>query len=222
MKENQFDHLTMLFSTDWFLPYWASAGLAVTNKQKQDLQAAFQKAVVDMVGSDKQYYHVDFTAARIARTKSLFVRALQNALGRVEANNIDLVRTTETHGALFDLLSSLSDLLFAEHMDTSLPALAEDVRVQAGAIWCNIDVTGIDFVSLCLNSDTKWDTYTRSLTPDLPDMLANYAVERFSIHKFALYWDHVKSTIAGSHVAALTAWYHLAAKDLAGREIQLS
>lgn len=221
MRQNPFDYLTMLFSADWFLSYWACSGLIVESKRKRNLQERFKAGVIDMIGPSKEYWHIDFTGSRIARTKTLFEEALINELGENSSDTILEILAGRGHkNTSYELLCSLTELMIADHFDSSLSPLNEDIRLRAKDIWDEIGIEP-DLREICARSISKWDKYLRQLTPDMPVLLGEYAMGKVSIDKFALFWEQAKSCLSFQDLSALSQWYSASAAHLANQEVRL-
>jgi len=70
------DRCVLLFSTDWFRPYWPLLGLYVITGEEQRLVEAMRGAVRELIAQQNDYFDVDFGDARIAGTKKRWLDAL--------------------------------------------------------------------------------------------------------------------------------------------------
>lgn len=78
----------------------------------------------------------------------------------------------------------------------------------------------IQFHTRCLESITEWDKYLRSLTPDLPHMLSDYASSIAVSAKFEIIWEYVHEHFTASERQQLLGWIHSAAQ-ISGAHIRL-
>ena len=53
----------MLFSTDWFVPYWSILGIEAKTEQRT-FQNGCREIVLQLIGAAEDYYQIDFSAAR--------------------------------------------------------------------------------------------------------------------------------------------------------------
>jgi hypothetical protein len=98
------------------------------------------------------------------------------------------------------------------------PAIKEKV-VQA---WTNLEVglEQIDFRFLAATSDSTWDTYLRSLTPDLPTYICDYLmVDVIGESKFEIVWQVIHHGLNPMQRNELLNWYQAAARAVHGGDV---
>jgi hypothetical protein len=144
------DLYVLLFSSDWFEPYWHLLGLKVPEEQASSFQAALRKASLEMIDGAKQYWFIHFTESRVISTRQNWLHALQS------------------HCAGSSRLELLNRWQYSpqERMEFKWwlrERFAEDSRKIEAAV---------------LDS-TEWDQWLTDLTPDLPDMLKTTALSAY-------------------------------------------
>lgn len=78
MRHNLSDRCVLLFSTDWFRPYWPLLGLRVFDGQKNRFLDAMRSAVRDLVGQENDYFNISSGDMRVARTRKLWLDAVSS------------------------------------------------------------------------------------------------------------------------------------------------
>lgn len=167
------DSVVMLLSTDWFLPYWSVIGVAAA-EGKLCIQAGCRQIVQDLMNGASDYYGADFSEERLTTTRqSIYSLAKQCALVKSDEMKLtDLVESQPDReqfykGAwLFRILAK--KLVKDRELNAQTRAILEDAtREQAVK-------DAVNFEQLCSESNSQWDKYVQSLTPDIPTSLANF------------------------------------------------
>jgi hypothetical protein len=167
------DRVVMLLSTDWFLPYWYVVGIDAS-EQKLCVQKGCRQIVHEMMNGATNYYHINFSDERLRATRQS-VRDLARKCGLGESSEMileDLVgsrpeREQFNMGAwLFRTLAN--NLANDDQLDASTKIVLERSRSKHAVM------DDLDFEQLCSRSNSAWDNYTRSLTPELPTSMADF------------------------------------------------
>ena len=167
------DKLTMLLSTDWFLPHWSIIGIH-PGPNAIALQQACRDIVRDLIGEAGEYYLVVFTEQRIAATREALVRgAVECSLSADGATRIEQICTPithrdEQHKTAWVLLNLVApELLQDQHLEPALRTALNRVKQ-----WFKFDAELV--YRQCVESQTTWDCYTRDLTPEEPSALSDF------------------------------------------------
>lgn len=229
MNEGSLDRLIMLLSADWFLDYWVGIGLDVTQDKRICLQQCCRKAVKQQIMVKVgEYWHTDFSAERLKKTALMLQTCLDNchidklAVDRVnaliaqkKATPVDEnVRWTFIH--LTQLLSQDAP----EIKNLKLDPASKEAILNA---WerCNQYLSEIDFQELCLSSQTEWDRYLRSATPDLPTYLSDYVSTITATRdKFEFLWEFIKRHLSSTQQKEVLSWYRQAAQSWSGSDME--
>jgi hypothetical protein len=144
------DKFVLLFSSDWFRPYWRVSGF-VPKPGDEDL---FQQSMRSLVGRMMQdtdcYYDVSFAETRLGETGRAFLSVVEGSASH--ESKLSLIRAIVHAGALGDALVEVS-MAFWDDYEATIAAINE------------MNLTS-----------TEWDRYLVSLTPELPSMLQDFAV----------------------------------------------
>lgn len=161
----------MLMSTDWFFPYWKLVGIDVP--KKGEFQVGCREIVRGFMKQTTSYYNIDFSEERSKSTRRAF-RELSASLGfdvgesssgwKLELASGDDRHQLETAAWLFRRVRER--LLADGDLDKKIREVLQGVNTSRSSI--------PNFGHLCLESRSKWDAYIRSLTPDLPESLADW------------------------------------------------
>jgi hypothetical protein len=185
--------------------------------QKRSLQQGCRPIVTRILGGDPEYWGARFSADRIAETRQsvdsllLEYKLAHDARDAVSAL-IEEDASTEEHERSEWLLAMLTEPLVATPVDAMGldSALAQVVR----SLWSG----GADLERLeeaCLASDSPWDRYLRSLTPDLPMVLSDHARLIATRGRFRNFWRDINRRLTPDQKAKLRDWYSAQARDVA-------
>lgn len=165
------DKIAMLLSTDWFFPYWKLVGIEVP--KKGEFQAGCREIVRGFVKQATSYYNIDFSEERFEATRGAF-RKLSVRVGfqgdnkesgwKFELASLDDRHQLETASWLFN---SVRERLLA---DGDLERKVRETLQEVKETHSNMP----NFGQLCVESQSEWDAYIRSLTPELPNSLADW------------------------------------------------
>ena len=186
------DKVVFLLSTDWFLPYWSVIGIEAP-EQKVCIQQGCRQIVHEVMNGATNYYHVNLSDERLRATQqSILELARKCRLGESSEMSLrDLVdfqpeRDQFYKGAwLFRVLAN--NLANDDQLDATTKLVLERTRSKQAAM------NDLDFKQLCSRSNSAWDKYIRSLTPESPTSLAIF-----------LFVDLVVSQLLTSVLAELT------------------
>jgi len=214
------DRLTMLLSTDWFTPYWSTAGITVEPATRARLQQDCRTIVREFIGSAPTYWLTSFAADRIDESNRHFIAALQRqnldhaTMGRI-TDIVIWLSSEDPENRSVSLLADLTRQLIAHKAEnpTGLSAITETVL---GDAWETCEPKVPEIEGVCLRSATEWDRYILSLTPDLPTMLADYATSILRRNQLLCYWRIVEKTLLAAERSGLIGWYSAGAAALTG------
>jgi len=208
------DQVAMLFSTDWFLPYWSLLGIEA-ERQKGCVQTGCRQIVRGFVGRAVEYYHCEFSTQRVKNTRSKIL-ALGKNCGLANASErafSDLVASQKerqqlaTNAWLFGIMAE--KLATNEELDA---ATREVLRKRKNAGSANLNA---EFERACEESSTEWDSYVRSLTRGLPTSLCDFlSVDLLSLAEL----NRVLIQLDSGQRNELLKTFKLAAKSLTGTE----
>lgn len=228
MKEGNLDKLVMLFSTDWFLPYWFRLKISM----KADKQALFQQGCRDIIrqimSGAKEYWHVSFAEERLKETYCMFEALLQKCeadtltIDRINAL-IEGVGIPQMDEATGWLVLTITEQLLGGSLTEGRP-LNATVRDAIENMWKMVnrpDFRDVDFARLSLDSRSNWDGYIRSITPDLPTRLSDYVSGLATKNKFELFWGAINAHLSSGERRELLNWYRSAAEALTGEPLRL-
>lgn len=143
------DMFAMLFSSDWFRPYWHLLGIEISDAMKAgEFQAAMRTQVSAMIGQESDYYLISFEPSRAAKTRA----SLFEALSQYAEPSSDLG------------LLNLHELGPRERRAIQGPLLLTHYMGWEEAKSASTDCT-------------EWDRWLQSLTPNDADALLNFVLE---------------------------------------------
>lgn len=222
------DRMVMLLSADWFRSHWHNIGLEAAAAENGKLVDECRDIVRRMMNGHAEYWCISFEESRIADTYTRFFGAAERCeFGR---RDLELLRNvaderifrSEDSAGSNTLMLSLTQLFVQEpsFRIANGGELSAAVIETLSAI-CEEQVTP-DFRLLCLASSTSWDRELRSLTPDLPDHLADFAELLFNqIDESRRIWAQISSVLNEADQEVLASLYSRTAEDLAGQRLDL-
>jgi hypothetical protein len=222
------DRLIMLLSTDWFLPYWYSIGFIVEDGRKPCVQEGCREIVKGIIGSAVEYYHVSFSAERLQSTVEHIEKLMKRcqldraAVDRVnELIAVDERSDFDTEGLMW-ILYSLTEKLLATDSNIEDVLLDREIRRAVEQAHSKFGLNQVNFQELSLNSASRWDGYIRTLTPDLPTFLADYASEQLLAGgSFVEIWRYLSDVLTTKQQDELRMWYRKTAHDYMGLDAHL-
>jgi hypothetical protein len=167
------DKVVMLLSTDWFLPFWSVVGIEAS-QQKLCVQNGCRQIVHEVMNGANNYYHINFSDERLRATRQS-IRDLAKKCRLSESSEMSLEDLVDSRpdreqfykGAwLFQTLAK--SLVDDDQLDATTKLVFERTRRKHSVM------DDLDFEQLCSRSNSAWDNYTRSLTPELPTSLADF------------------------------------------------
>jgi hypothetical protein len=167
------DKVVMLLSTDWFLPYWSVIGIEAA-EQKICIQQGCHQIVHEVMNGATNYYHINFSDERLRATRQS-IRDLAKKCRLGESAEMSLENLVDSRperdqfykGAwLFRTLAN--NLANDDQLDAPTKLVLERTRNKLAVM------DELDFEQLCSRSNSIWDNYIRSLTPELPTSLTDF------------------------------------------------
>jgi len=238
VRNTAVDRLTMLLSTDWFAGLWAVIGLKMEAEKEACLRKGCREIVREMISGTEEYWHIDFSDDRLAKTHLLLDSLMKKCgLDKHLVERIDWLIEEDQQWKLDEntrsLLVHITDSLALNHLGFMLesitsrglgefkPALDPTVEQALLRAWASYTtVEKMNFNDLCLNSQSEWDRYTRSLKPDLPESLSTSLTQELLVKiKFDLLSQIVERELIPLQKQGLLGWYAAIGKVLTGAPI---
>ena len=218
MRDNFFDKLAMLLSTDWFFPRWGNIGLVASRADKACIQQKCRAEVKHFIGNAEDYWNISFDEERMKHTERVISDAIDKYVVTgstlseiVNANSADLFSEFP-----YDLLENLTNILVSGNdvVGNDIPSnLYETVR----ACWSFDEADSVDYAALCAAGIGEWDRLISDMTPDLPGMLADFAaLELRPSDRFVKLWECIRNKSDGESISVLADWYEATARHLTG------
>lgn len=149
-ENNIADRFALLFSADWFKPYWEIMGFSPNLGLAEEFQLRMRVLVESLVDGAKTYWEIDFAPNRILSTRKVFVTLIT------------------------DLQDPASDTAYINAL-TNGDDVGEALTKLSMVRWSNYEATVHD-VNRANLLETEWDRYLANLTPDIPFYLQDFAV----------------------------------------------
>lgn len=216
------DLFVMLLSSNWFFEYWDSIGLFVDQPAKFQLQQRCQKIVKQIMSSahtncQQSYYLTSFSKARIAETAKLFTEALVDA--GCSCPHLFLPDDATATVKLLALLGQITDGLLAGNFNDGFPLLPVVLRKSIESSNYATSFEDFDFEDLCVSSDTPWDLYLRSLSPELPTAVSDYLHLLIGQVEFIRLWNYLLKNHTKEELQTIQNWYSQMVEILTGEKV---
>lgn len=209
----------MLMSADWFRSAWPLMGFVFTGRAGDSVQRAAQAAVKTMMADATTYWFRDIRESRVIATYEGFFASLESSgVSRADVERLKNALTL-SEGTSDDQAESASEFLFgsALHM-----LIKSDPAIEISSLSLNLrtkiiegvnefDPTEPDptelFDELARKSETPWDRYLKSLTPDMPEFTSTHANTLFRHQRgFRLIWSVLQARLSPDELNQLRAW----------------
>lgn len=209
MIDHRPDKLVLLFSTDWFVPFWPLMGIQLKPSARRETQSLLRQEVIRAFGT-KTYLDASFTPARLADTKTALVTSFP---ADASAAILSVVRSGLPPEVSQDvwLLAAMTDLLARTGSGSVHPETLQRVR----ASWKSALPPSYDWQVLCSQSRSDWDAVTRGYTPESPCWLADFVALEFQVENaFGLFWSDMWRSGSEDERRELRTWYLSSARRL--------
>jgi hypothetical protein len=218
----------MLLSTDWFFGWWQTVRLSAPVPKRSCVQKACREIVRNFMGTAKEYWLISFDPTRLARTRREFFDALDRCrLGKAAIARLEEIAQGAAVNDAYDVkttpvLASLTRHVVGDLIADSIGVPAQAVTAKVEEVWNAREEVEMDFEKLCLTSESEWDRFIRSTTPDLPMALADYLSEELVTNdRFVRFWNAISSKLSVEEKRELLDWYVTAARSLTGEEFKI-
>ncbi|MCR5881399.1 hypothetical protein LRS03_00370 [Rhizobacter sp. J219] len=200
LEDENFDTSLLLLSSDWFLPYWQLASLEVPLKQRADVQAVARREVQALLGASKNFWDANFDPQRFEVARAALLRAI------AQGARSDPVDSTGRDGQSLALIGAVLEAsVLGEELDAEVSG-----EVAAVVRECihkhSAFSSSIDFELAAKHSSSDWDGYLRSLTPDLPTYLSDFASEHIEMEGFSSLWAQLVTQLSPRDLGMLASW----------------
>ncbi|MBA3859170.1 MAG: hypothetical protein C0507_19875 [Cyanobacteria bacterium PR.3.49] len=237
-KTEKIDFLIMLLSTDWFLEFWPLIGIGVPKPKKSQLQLGCRPIVTQIhtvSGSEvKDRIDISHTPERLLETRNQFLTLLASCdldePTRIAVlSGLQRKRYSKTQVIVFE---DITKLLVENYFDDVEPKLDPLIKQAVAEAWKYTQSLAseepfspfdeVDLNHLNLESDTPWDRYIRSLTPDIPDNLANWIYgDVTTVPALECSWCLVGENVKAYQKKELLDWYLATATNTTGAQMNL-
>lgn len=217
------DYWVMLFSADWFVPHWRASGVQADSQEQRKFQASCRDLVRWIVGDAENYWQTSFDDARINETKNRLIRAAERAIR--EQDSVARIRrlishqeSSETDERIVRTIVSLNNWVTSSRPSPN-PKLQSELADRVRTTWDRFKPVQRDFEKDSIESPSSWDSYLRTLTPELPtrlpDFISNLANLSIDVRGF---WQQLAKQTTPQQRDELRAWYHQAAREELGED----
>jgi hypothetical protein len=228
MNAGRLDKLVMLFSADWFLPYWFTLGIGMSRERRVPFQEGCREIVKQIMSGAREYWLTNFSDERVDKTHSMLGALLSRC--QADEHTIDKITAliageeiSKADEATGWLVLSITEKLLQDSLEDA-PKLDTGIKEAVVKVWGMVNqphFPEIDFEHLCLSSKSDWDVFIRNTTPDLPTMLADYLSAIASTDKFELFWATINANLATNKRQELLDWYRMVAESMTGEPLRL-
>jgi hypothetical protein len=214
----------MLLSADWFAPYWRNFGLVLSETECALVRKVARRVVKSFMDGTDTYWNANFSDERVTRTASSFAESLGqtdiSSAGRLQISSLltSASRGSEEATTLW-LFGALTDQLVSGTSSTAPPSVAGSTLPVVRSLWAarsSSDNAPERLEQAALASETEWDRYLRSLTPDLPTFLPDWAGTALQQpDDFRRFWAQLFWVASREDRQSLRAWFETEAKKVA-------
>lgn len=232
------DYLVMLLSTDWFLEYWPLIGIGAPKAKKTLLQLGCRPIVTQIhtfQGKEvKDHISISYLPERILETRNQFSNLLASCDLDEETriatlSGLQRKRYSKTQLIVFE---DITKLLVENYFDDVEPKLDPFIKQLVADAWKYTQSLAseepfspydeVDLNYLSLESETPWDRYICSLTPEIPDNLANtISGDVTTVPALECTWCLVSENVKAYQKKELLDWYVTTTTNVTGAKTNL-
>jgi len=99
------------------------------------------------------------------------------------------------------------------------PRLDSAIRDTIFAEYESYEMEGYEFMAICEKSQSAWDQYTRTLTPEQPTALSDTLASVLCARRFETFWHSMRNRLTSKQADDLISWYRNLAKARARRDL---
>ena len=210
------------------MPYWLTRGLGLEREGRLCVQKGCREIVKQIVCGAKEYWLTDFSDKRAERTHAMLQNVLRKCgVDETVMKRVEVLVEEGGESRINDGTGWLLVVITKELLENSLagsPPLSPAIKGPLARAWAevtNTDFEKLDFEELCLASTSLWDTYTRSLTPDLPTLLADFVKLTAMRRDFDLLWTAINAHLSEDQRRELVDWYRVVGQSMTGEPLEL-
>lgn len=215
MEEYSLDKHILLASADWFQQYITILWPSVPEGKAESVKIAARDTVKEMMSNIAIYWHIPFSAERINKSKNQYVKRLHE-LGLDEVtvdqilSDIDASDSYEEEDSSLWVFWALTEYLVNSANESKILEDRDQLRELIRRIFHDVNeqLVPLNFEEEFMNSSTAWDEYLKSLTPDLPSFICDYAEMKYAVvEKFKVFWTTLTKHLSRDEREIIVNWY---------------
>jgi len=214
------DYLILILSTDWFLAYWGSIGIDVSDiRIKLGIQQGCRGIVEETLSGSENLYLGDCSDDR-SRKATLEFRSLLRKWGaesETSATLMEWVGLSHEELTFVGMCAGFNRELAAIEDSSRNLNLDFAIRSEVRKAWGEYQVPATIYRTICLNSESPWDIRTRHFLSS-PTTLVNQLWRVLVHHNFRDFWTTLGGRLTRQQLQVLTAWYRIRLKSIADKD----
>jgi hypothetical protein len=189
-------------------------GFRASRTSRKEIQRDARAVVEEFMLDVHRYVAIDFSDARLDRTRKRLQDAIAKASGVSAEAFIDASATDDP--TIIWLIETITLDNVRKHIDEI--SFIHDLGISERAWSIVVDVSeatlkadvSIDLEAIFLSSTNDWDMYLRSLAPDQPTWITDWLLARsFTASRFQVFWSTLTEQLSPEEVGKILNWYNL-------------
>jgi hypothetical protein len=207
------DHLLLLLSTDWFLPYWTEIGIDIAEDKRVGIQQGCRQIVDEILNGVDSFYLASFSEERKQVTESRFLELSQRLDAQPELAAMWKEWRNLSHQELTAVVecAMLNAQIPSADGSGEVPYLEFAVRVEVVKAWETHSLKASVFRDICLSSKTDWDLRMQKLLSS-PRTLVNQLWRVLLDRRFRAFWADLQKQLTPQQLKDLVSWYRAMVK----------
>jgi hypothetical protein len=210
MSGSSSDQIIMLLSSDWFYKVADVFDIRPSPDSIKSVQSLGRAIVRDLMGSETNYFYVDFSEERRRGSLESFLAGVEHTSldERSKAAITSLLSVDdETSRASFLVRQILADLAAEAPGISALPLSPLAVVAARDACAEVLSENGRERLSAAATAaSTNWDRFLAALTPDQPTALEDLAQARRRCHEVQKVWEELQSRLSLDERRTFRQW----------------
>lgn len=216
-----FDQFVLLLSSDWGEPF-LQCDLELTHDEMRNVKLASRSAVEHLMSTalePKTFYNADMSIERRKRTWNILSSHL---LSKKTLERVQLFIENDLNQKHFDdiTLSALWLILddyFVSRASSDINQINSQKLIQLKSVFIQLESGDDDIEQIAIDSNSKWDNYLTSLTPEIPTALSDFYEIKVNINsKFKRFWVNVMKILDKEEESLLLSWLAREYESLTG------
>lgn len=221
-----FDQFVLLLSSDWGEPF-LQCDLELTHDEMRNVKQASQCAVKHLMSTalePKTFYNADMSIERRKCTWNTLSSHVSSkkTLERVQCFIKNDLNQKHFDDVTLNALWLILDEYFVNRGGDDINQINLQKLVHLKGVFIQIEAGDDDIEKIAMESNSEWDHYLASLTPEIPTALSDfYEIKVNTKSKFKRFWVNVTKILDKGEESLLLNWLAKEYESLTGNNFEM-